>query len=1501
MKTLPVLRLSLLSLLFGATVLRLAAATTFVSFQEGDLRVGTDPATVSSNGSVIDPAYNMRATFLRSDQPDAAQDNNPLQVGNNGATTNRALLAFNLAYLQTLVGTNLNLIESAALSLTHDVAGAGSSSIHAVYLTSPFDETTATWNNPHGGNTNAGGYIGTDLRERSCIGTSASPTRELWGSPATNWTDSGTGPDLLVDAVRGALTNANKTLYLMVKRKSESATAYFSRYQHDGDPDRDFRPELIVGLNPPPTEASNASVLTWYYFNESSNTAPSLAAVAAATVPHTNLWAANAAAGAGLGQFGYGGITGNTHGYGTGGFVSAPSGFYVRANVTASDEAGAIAAGDYLSFTLGPRLGSVLNITGLSAWFKLQATNTLSASIAVRSSLDGFTADLATFTIPGSSTTSFTLVTNALSGLAFGNLVNPVEFRFYFFDNMGNTADILRLDDVGFFGFTTNPPPSMQILTLAASDPTATESGADYGAFTLQRFGDASGALAVAYTISGTASNGVDYQFLSGATNFPPGVTNLVVPVIPIDDFRPESPETVILTLNASSAYVVAGTNAASVTITDDNDPPEFNVAATAPFALEDSAGLNATFTITRALGDTNAAVNVQFQFSGTALEGIDYSPSASGALLFGTGVVSRTITIIPIDDALAEGNESIVLNLLPGAGYSVDSSNSAVVTLFDDESITNASVLLEAEGFTNTGGWVVDQQFVDLMGSPYLLAHGKGHPVADATTIAQFPAPGTYRVWVRTKDWTAPSADHPGSFTVVAGGYGLAPVFGTSGQGWLWQDGGLVGINNPATEVRLHDLTGFDGRCDALFFTTDLAFVPPNSPADLAAWRRAQAGLPVTPPSAGNFDLVVVGGGIAGSAAAIAAARQGLQVSLVHDRPYPGGNASRDVRVHTLGVPLNGIVNEINTPDYLIGSDEFIQSDEHRLQVLLGETNLHLFTEWRAFAANTNGPHITSIDAKQTHTGQQLRFSAPVFIDSTGDGCIGYWAGALYREGREAGQEFNESLAPANADGVTQGTTISWNSRNTGQPVTFPSVPWATNVAKDYVAAEGDWWWEYGLTRDTIYDAEEIRDHLLQAIYGSFFNLKHNGAYANQDLDWVGYIAGKRESRRLVGDYLLTESDVRNHPVFPDAVITESREIDIHYPLPGIYDFFTDAQYTSISSYWIPFRCLYSTNIDNLMMAGRCLSATHVGLGSPRVMNTGGQMGVATGTAAALCKLYATNPRGVWQHHIDELRALMGLTQFSASPTNTVSLIDNQDTRHVELTGAWTSSTSVSGYYGADYIHDGNTNKGAKSVCFRPEVPLPGRYKVYLRWTAGSNRANNVPVDINGNDGTHTVTVDQTVDPAGWFLLGSFPFDLGTVGSIVVRTTGTTGYVIADAIALAADFSIDPRFVGRPWEDADADGVCNYVEWLHGTDPQDPKSCLSVRLARAVGARELRFVALAGKSYSIQYRESLSFGSWLKLSDLEASNLTYEAQIADPLPPANTARFYRLVTPKLQ
>ena len=211
----------------------------------------------------------------------------------------------------------------------------------------------------------------------------------------------------------------------------------------------------------------------------------------------------------------------------------------------------------------------------------------------------------------------------------------------------------------------------------------------------------------------------------------------------------------------------------------------------------------------------------------------------------------------------------------------------------------------------------------MDVMGSPYLLAHGLGVPVADATTSLLLPEPGTYRVWVRTKDWVArwnaPGA--PGRFHVLIDGKPLAETFGTKGADWFWHDGGAVRLNKKEVKLALHDLTGFDGRCDAIMLSTDPGFVPPNESKALAALRRKAPGFAERLVDEGDYDLVVVGGGVAGCCVAVSSARLGLKVALIQDRLVLGGNSSSEIRVWIQGqtrqkpYPIIGeIVDELNT-----------------------------------------------------------------------------------------------------------------------------------------------------------------------------------------------------------------------------------------------------------------------------------------------------------------------------------------------------------------------------------------------------------------------------------------------------------------------------------------------------------------------------------------------------------------------------------------------------------
>jgi len=563
--------------------------------------------------------------------------------------------------------------------------------------------------------------------------------------------------------------------------------------------------------------------------------------------------------------------------------------------------------------------------------------------------------------------------------------------------------------------------------------------------------------------------------------------------------------------------------------------------------------------------------------------------------------------------------------------------------------------VLVEAESFDKKGGWTVDPQFVEQMGSPYLLAHGLGNPVSDAETTIDLPAPGRYHIWVRTKNWAPGNWEAPGQFKINVNGKELGTTLGTI-DGWAWQYAGSEKISSTKCVISLADLTGFDGRCDAIYLSSKKQ-APPDDLIALSDWRRKMSGEEDAPEETLQYDLVITGGGIAGCAASIAAAEQGMKVALIHDRPVLGGNASSEIRVHTEGITWKSerILSMLNTVWWPNGSPDAVLDDKKRHENMERYENIDIFLNFRAYSVDAEQSHINSVDARHTSGGRRIRFNAPLFIDCTGDGWIGYWAGAEFMYGREDSAKYGENLpeygelwSAAVPDNRVMGSSVLWLTADAGEPVSFPDVPWAEEVAGDYAATSGTWKWEYS-TNDLhqIDDAETIRDHMLKAIYGSFSNAKKLPANSNLKLEWVSSLVGKRESRRLTGDYIYTFRDEKEMRDFPDAVVMEKRNIDVHYQQilkdPSKPDFLSEALYYKLDHYYIPFRSLYSRNIDNLMMAGRCFSCSHVGLGGPRVMHTTGQMGVATGYAASLCKKYNTTPRGIYENHISELRQLIG------------------------------------------------------------------------------------------------------------------------------------------------------------------------------------------------------------------------------------------------------------------
>ncbi|GAA4444386.1 FAD-dependent oxidoreductase [Ravibacter arvi] len=563
-------------------------------------------------------------------------------------------------------------------------------------------------------------------------------------------------------------------------------------------------------------------------------------------------------------------------------------------------------------------------------------------------------------------------------------------------------------------------------------------------------------------------------------------------------------------------------------------------------------------------------------------------------------------------------------------------------------------SMLIEAESFQEKGGWLVDPQFVEQMGSPYLLAHGLGEPVENAFTTVPFKEAGRYHVWVRTKNWVPGNWTPPGRFKLKVATQVLQNEFGKEPV-WGWEYGGEVAVQKGNIRVELVDLTGFDGRCDAIYFSRDKT-APPSELAELAKWRLKVNQKPAKPEKLMKFDYVVVGGGLAGCASAIAAAEQGLKVALIHDRPVLGGNASSEIRVHTLGIygHFERILRMLDTKHYPNGSPEAYAEDKKRHRNIERYENIQVFLNWRAYDAEAVANKVQWVDASNTHSGERIRFQAPYFADCTGDGWIGFWAGAEFMYGRESASkfkenwdEFGELWSPEKEDNAVMGSSVLWRSYTDTHAHSFPELPWTKEVVGDYAASQGEWQWEYtNADLHQIHDAEEIRDHMFRAIYGSFANYKKQPKTHAQKLEWVSYLVGKRESRRFVGDHIFTFNDAKNRTPFADSVVMETREVDVHFQEtlvdPTKPDFLSKAMFYKTGKYYIPFRSLYSKNIDNLFMAGRCFSTSHVGLGGPRVMKTTGQMGAAVGFAASLCHKYKIKPRELYEKHLKEYMDLI-------------------------------------------------------------------------------------------------------------------------------------------------------------------------------------------------------------------------------------------------------------------
>ena len=668
-------------------------------------------------------------------------------------------------------------------------------------------------------------------------------------------------------------------------------------------------------------------------------------------------------------------------------------------------------------------------------------------------------------------------------------------------------------------------------------------------------------------------------------------------------------------------------------------------------------------------------------------------------------------------------------------------------------------------------GGWGLDVSSMDVLGSPYLIAHGMGRPVPDAQAEVAFPGTGPWRVWVRTRNWTDGA---PGRFRVVVDGVELPHVFGASSDEWTWERGDVVSVSKPSVVVALRDLTGFDGRCAGVMFVRPDASAPVG-PLDV---RTAD------PAETHEVDFVVVGGGVPGCAAAVAAARAGLTVALVQDRPVLGGNASSEIRVWCGGESRHPIVDELRGL-FMNRDGDAAVCEQARLATLQREKGLSVFLSHRAFAVEKTSAAITAVKAIDLVRNRVVRFRGRLFCDATGDGWIGYWAGADFRYGREAKSETGERSAIPRADGLVMGASLMWQTSFANDDVPFSAL-WAERFAEGGPAVNGEWFWEYGHLRNMLTEDEAIRDRLLLAIYGAFSLAKKDPKNARRMLTTCPYVLGKRESRRLVGDWVLKEEDVAAQRPFEDAVATATWSMDIHYPHATV-PYLSRNDHPQRGRVWIPYRTIYSRTVPNLFMVGRCFSCTHLALGAVRVINTLSQLGVAAGTAAAMCCEGNCLPRDLFTRgEVRRLqRRLGGDWPGNPDPARKDWIVVDDEDEDVRFEGAWTSDFCENGGQIGDRAHFASAGPSVRAIYPLAHVPA-GRYRLYGRvpysWVPHVCDGL-VSVRVRSSAGTVDFEWNEYLHMGRWNVIGEI--ELGDGGSLTACAAAGTADLVLDGFAL--------------------------------------------------------------------------------------------------------------------
>jgi hypothetical protein len=541
------------------------------------------------------------------------------------------------------------------------------------------------------------------------------------------------------------------------------------------------------------------------------------------------------------------------------------------------------------------------------------------------------------------------------------------------------------------------------------------------------------------------------------------------------------------------------------------------------------------------------------------------------------------------------------------------------------------------------------------------------------------------------------------------------------------------------------------------------------------------------------EVDVCVIGGGMAGMIAAIAAGRHGAKVALVHDRPVLGGNASSEVRMwicgaHGRDMKETGILEEIQLENgYRNSSQVYSIWDNVLYEKVRFCPNVTLLLNCTCNAAKMAGAKIESVTAWQMTSQTFHTIHAKLFIDCSGDSVLAPLTGARVRVGRESRDEFDEDIQPARSDDRTMGNSLLIQARETDEPQPYVAPKWAYKIrsASDlpnrWVMGRGDnfWWMEIGGLQDTIGEAEEIRDELMKLGLGVWDYIKNHWEkrkdFENWGLEWYGALPGKRENRRYVGDHVLTQNDVRNGGQFTDVVAYGGWSMDDHHPAGIFYPGKPTIFHPAPSPYGIPYRSLYSADVPNLFCAGRNISCTHAALSSVRVMGTTSLMGQAVGTAAAMCVQHDCLPAELFPGRMHELQQkLMDDDQYLPGLTRQVSpltcaarlggkgdlgaLRDGHDRTIGEVAHAWTGALESAielswdapvQVGGLRLVFDSNLNHNKRMPCsyplkknhqgvpecmvreYRVEALRDGRWEVIAREENNYQRLVRLPLNV--------------------------------------------------------------------------------------------------------------------------------------------------------------------------